>query len=327
MTRAWKYIENQFSTATRDNFKKAMKLSNYHDAALQEAQTHDPILIPVYTRYHTVHENLRQKYNAWKAAGGTQKGKTAAIEQKLEALTPIINNWDARIQTVYAKGSPRYIELFPNGHKPFSSGAIEARIDAFDSLSIAIGADLNPIIMAVKTEVDAKFVELDQSHDTQSAAKSIKKADSSQVLIAVTNAMNMQYRDLGFVMDTFFDNLDGVANALFDQQTLRDLQQTEYNISVAHNQTKAILVNTFLEDDELELEVTCTDTVPASTQVSLYLATTAGGTNSTAVNVIINNGKIKIEASAFGITNYGTHRHLTAVNNTAFDVVCKVKLV
>jgi len=327
METQWKYLSNQFVVETLKSYKKAMKLSNYHDAALQQAQAAEPALVPIYARYHPLHETLRQKYNEWVAAGGTQKGKTADLELKLDALTPVINNWDARIQTVYAKGTGRYIELFPNGHAPFMSGAIDTRIDAFDSLSIAIGADADPVMIAVKGEVDAKFAELDLARDTQSGAKTKKKANSSFVKQAVENAMNMQYRDLGFIMDNFFDNLEGMADALFDLETLRDLQQKEYNISVAHNETKAILRNTFLEDEELEVEITCTDTVPASAQVSLYLATTAGGTNSTAVNFAINNGKTVIQASAFGITNYGTHRHLTAVNNTSFDVVVKVKLL
>ena len=75
----WKYLSNQFTQETLRNFKKAMKLSNYHDAALAEAQLHDPAMVPIYARYHPLHESLRQRYNAWKAAGGTQKGKTAAL--------------------------------------------------------------------------------------------------------------------------------------------------------------------------------------------------------------------------------------------------------
>jgi len=35
METTWKYLINQFIVATRDNYKKALKLSNYHDAALK----------------------------------------------------------------------------------------------------------------------------------------------------------------------------------------------------------------------------------------------------------------------------------------------------
>jgi hypothetical protein len=327
MHEIWKYLTNQFLIATLRNFKKAMKLSNYHDAALAEAQLHDPALVPIYARYHPLHEALRQRYNAWKAAGGTQKGKTSALEQKLDNLTPTINDWDARTQTVYPKGSPRYIELFPNGHRPFTNGSIEERINAFDSFSLAIGSDANPVMMAIKTEAIAKFSELDDARDKQAGAKGTKKVESGQLSEDVKNAMNMQYRNLGFCMDTFFDDLETIANALFDQQTLRDLQQTDYNISLNANETKNILRNTFLDDDELEIEITCTETTPASASVSLYLATTASGTNSTAVNILINNGKIIITAEQFGNLNFGTHRFLNAVNNTSFDVVVKVKLL
>ena len=72
----WKYIDNQFLIATRNNFLKALKISNYHDAALLMAQANEPLFIPIYTRYHPLHMQFVQKYNDWKSGGGSQEGET-----------------------------------------------------------------------------------------------------------------------------------------------------------------------------------------------------------------------------------------------------------
>ncbi len=325
MEQIWHYILNQFLNATKTSFKKAVKLSNYHDAALAEAQTHEPLLIPIYTRYHPLHQNLVQKYNEWRAAGGTQKGKTASINQLLELSIPMITNWDARVQTVYAKGSPRYIEIFPNGHSPFVADTIDNRINAFDSLSRAIGADANPVIMAVKAEVDAEFILLDGAHDTQIGAKGVKKADSNFVDAARVETLTMQYRDLGFCMDNFTTNLVAITDALFDQQTLREHQQTHFTGTVQKDETKEVLIHTFLDDDELVLEVTG-EGAPGSENLTFYLGSAKSATNSSPVQVGINNGKLTITASQFNPGNWGTHRFLTAVNSSGVELQYSVDI-
>ena len=51
MKKLWKYLENQFESATFRNYKKAIQLSNYHDADLNTKKATQPLLVPIYNRY------------------------------------------------------------------------------------------------------------------------------------------------------------------------------------------------------------------------------------------------------------------------------------
>ncbi len=86
MNTTWKYLVIQFLSVTNGNYKKAVKLSNYHDAALRAKAAQDPLLIPIYNRYHVLHLLLIKEYNLWKSAGGIQEGQTLNVEQMLTAV-------------------------------------------------------------------------------------------------------------------------------------------------------------------------------------------------------------------------------------------------
>lgn len=175
----WKYIDNQFLVATRDNFLKALKLSNYHDSALLMAQTNNPVFNPIYNRYHTLHLNFVQKYNDWKSQGGSQEGETLIVSQQLTIAYAKIDAWDVAIQVVYPKTTPRYKSIFPNGRKPFNQSGITSRVNAYQTLSQNIGAD--PALLTVKAEVDATYLILDTARDQQEGAKASTKFDSAGV--------------------------------------------------------------------------------------------------------------------------------------------------
>src|SRR5437868_5827851 len=102
MKKLWKYLENQFLVATRKNYKKAVKLSNYHDADLNAKKATEPLLVPVYNRYHPLHLALVSEYNGWKSAEGSQGGKTEALNQLLnDTYNDNMNSWDVAVQTVF----------------------------------------------------------------------------------------------------------------------------------------------------------------------------------------------------------------------------------
>ena len=55
----WHYLVNQFLNATVGNYKKALKLSNYHDAYLKKMMDEhpgDPDWATLYNRYHNFHQ-------------------------------------------------------------------------------------------------------------------------------------------------------------------------------------------------------------------------------------------------------------------------------
>jgi hypothetical protein len=311
----WKYIDNQFEVATRTSYKKSLILSNYHDAALLTRQGVNPAYAPIYDRYHPLHLELVAQYSAWKSAGGAQQGQTLSLEQQLAASYDKVDDWDVAVQVVYRKTTPQYKAIFPDGRKPFRRGSLEQRINAFKTLGINIGAD--PALATVKAQVDAAYDMLDEIRDAQQGAKGNVKDGSSMLDAARVAAMDMQYRNLGFVMDTFYPTRETECAIIFDLQTLRESDQRTFTSTLDPEETEQLLVHTFLPDDVLKAKI---DT---NGPISLYLASTPGGINSTAV-VLSSTAEVSIPVSAFGDIDLATHRYLTAVS--AADAVTKLRI-
>lgn len=328
MKQLWHYLVNQFLNSTKDNFKKALKLSNYHDAYLNAKRAEDPTdpdWDTLYNRYHPHHLALVAAYTAWKNAGGQQEGQTLNVDQFLELLVTRAAKWDALVQATdgFEKGTPAYKSIFPNGRAPFYSGSKIGRIEAVNTLSQSLTGivDLDP----VKTLVDAFYGQLDTANDTQEGAKGTTKFKSQSLEQQRVETMIEQYRNLGFLIDKGANNPEFIS-VFFDLNVLRESRQSVFTGTLDPEETEAVLIHTFSFDDELRLHITGEDTIPAGTMVNFYLATTPGGTDSTAVAVEVNAAATTIEASAFGITEYGTHRYLTAVNPNLVETHYEVEL-
>lgn len=305
MEQEFKYLSNQFEVATRDSYKRAVKLSNYHDAALIAALQANAIFQPLYDRYHPLHLALENQYNLWKSKGGTQEGDTLSVKQLLVLARTKLQPWDVAIQVVYPRTTPRYKAIFPNGRKPFDRGSIDQRINAYNTLSLNIGADA--ALAAVKAEVDIVYSNLDKARTDQQSAKVTTKISSADLDTATTAAMVMQYRNMAWVLDNLFDSRENMCNAFFDLQTLRQLQQTIFTGTLTPLENEPVLVHTFLSDDEIRLKN------DGAIAIEFYLASTSGGKNSVPVTVVPGEEKT-VAVSAFAPANYGTHRYLTAYN-------------
>ena len=314
----WKYIDNQFEVNTKSSYKKALILSNYHDAALQAQSAANPTLLPLYTRYHPLHLAYVDQYNSWKKAGGAQQGQTLNLEQQLDIAYTNLDDWDVQVQVVYKKTTPEYKSIFPDGRKPFTKGGIDGRINAYDTLGKSMDGDA--ALAAIKTQVDTAFATLDTARDTQEGAKSTKTGSSQQVDIARAAAMNMQYRNMGFIIDNFFDSRVMECNSLFNLQTLRESDQSIFTGTLELNETEAVLIHTFAANDELRLKI---DT---NGPINFFLASTPGGTDSNPVT-LNSAAEITTIIDAFGAKDLPLHRFLTAVNNSGVITKYRVQLL
>ena len=312
----WKYLDNQFEVTTKKSYKKALKLSNFHDAALQTQVITTPGLQPLLDRYHPIHLDYVDQYTKWRSAGGKQEGQTLNLEQQLAIALGQIDVWEPQILVLYPRNTPRFKEIFPDGRKPFRQSGLDDRINAFKTLSDNIGGDA--ALAAVKAQVDATYATLDNARDTQEGAKTTKKGGSQQVDIARLAAMNMQYRNMAFVLDNFFDNREDMCNKIFDLQTLRESDQSIFTGTLEAQEVEQVLVHTFLSDDELRLKI---DT---NGPVSFYLASTPGGTDSNPIT-LSTAAEITSSIAAFGLKDMAGHRYLTAVNNT--QVITKYRVM
>ncbi|MBK7149345.1 MAG: hypothetical protein IPH78_11125 [Bacteroidetes bacterium] len=303
----WQYLENQFYNVTKRNFKRALIISNYHDAALLAATQQtppDPDFTLLYNRYHPLHLVLVTEYNNWKNAGGQQEGSTLNLDQQLDLMAPKLDNWDIRIQIEYPRNTPRYKTIFPDGRKPFYRTGKDTRIEAINTLAQNIGPDAQ--LMTVHAEVLAYYADLSNARDAQSGKKVGTKMGSTLLEQAVQAAMFMQYRDLGFLINKFGDTPALIA-PFFDVQTIRERDQRIFTGTLDPSEMEAILVHTFLADDELRLKIT------GDAPARFYLGSTTNATDSNFVE-ITGNHEQTITVNQFGITNYAEHRYLTVVN-------------
>ena len=317
MEKTWSYLSNQFLNSTRDNYKKALILSNYHEAAITAAASGgDPDFELLRDRYQPVHAAYTAAYTAWKNAGGVQEGQTLNLDQLLELLITKVDRWDVAVQVLYAKTTPAYKTIFPNVRKPFYKGSIDQRINAVATLAVNMAPFAG--LAATAAEVGAFYTSLDTARDAQEAGKSNVSTGSTQVESTRIAAMTMQYANLGFLMNKFYEMPNLVA-AYFDLSTLRESRQTIFTGTLDPGENEAILIHTFMADDEIRLHLT------GPQPATFYLASMPNGTDSDGIQVNANEDKT-ITVSDFGVTDYHANRYLTAINSSAETVHYHVEL-
>jgi len=309
MEKIWHYLDNQFVNITRRNFKKAVIISRFHDSVLAAVATEpipDPDIILLYNRYHPLHLELSQNYNSWRAQGGVQEGSTLTLDQLLGLLPEKVFNWESRVGVLYPKASAQYRVMFPNGRAIFNKGGKDQRLDAVDSLALALATD--PALSMLKIDVDAFYTQLLNARQLQAGNIANTRGDSAQLEQAVLQAMKMQYRNLGFLIDKI-ENPEMVA-VFFDVATIRERDQREFTGTLDPVENEAVLVHTFMADDTLRLRSN------GDADIKFYLSATPNGTDGNAITILANQQQT-ITASDFAPTDYNTHRYLTAVNQSA----------
>jgi len=328
METPWHYTSNQFIIATDDNLKKAVQLSNYHNSFLNGRMIDDPMdpdWALLYNRYNPFHTAYINEYSSWKVSGGVHEGHTVTLDQLLVLLIARVDTWDSQVKAVagFEKGSGPYQMLFPLGRKPFSNGAKDARIGAVKDLADAM-IPYVPLV-TVMGAVNMFFTQLVAARSAQTNAIGNTNFKSTSVNQRRIAAMTEQYRDLGFLINKTAE-LPDYINAFFDLNVLRESNQVRFTGTLDPSETEAVLIHTFMADDEIQLEI-IGDPAPApGTMVQFYLATTPGGTDSTAVAIEANAAPTTITAAAFGITDYAAHRYLTAINTNAMELKYVVEL-
>ncbi len=306
MDLAWKYIDDQFVQVTRDSVKRSIILSTFHNNALFTLSTKYPLLLTLYNRYHPLHLALIQSNNQRTSSGSLQQGDRLTVMQDYAAAKLLLTEeWMPVILGLHKKTSPRYLAIFPDGLKDFNRGGIDDKIEAFDVLSKNIGDE--PALASIKALVDSTYASLLVVRNTQSSAKTTSSDDSTTLEDARLAAMSMQYRNMAFIVDNFYETREAMCALIFDLVTLRENPQTIFTGKVLAGESSNILAHTFLAADEVAVKIVGSGTF------KLRLSSSASGTDSAAV-LVTANIKQKITISAFDITNYALHRYLNVEN-------------
>jgi len=225
----WKFLINPFLVIARESRKRAIEISSYTDAALEQRQA-DVFFGPLYTFYHPLHVAVTQEESEWGVQKGVQKGKTKSLDDLLDELSPgKINLWERQIGIVFAPGSPQYIALLPNGIAPFGRGKKDDRIELVRVLSQAL-IGIAPLA-ATKTAVDAFYATLIAARTLQKGQISDTKDESDDVTVVLRTAVDGLYAVLGACMQQFASN-PLLIKPIFDISKIRDLEQTSFTATL-----------------------------------------------------------------------------------------------
>jgi len=303
----WHYLVNQFLTQTKKNYKKSVKLSNYHDAVLDGKKAAIALLVVIYNRYHPLHLALVAAYNAWKTEFSAQKIATDILDELLKTTYAMLDTWDTAIRAEVGYNSSAYNLIFDNGRAPFNRSSIEDQIEAYQQLAIKLTPHAG--LAAVKTEVENAYAALSAARDAQLVLISSVRAKSNEVETARRAAMEMQWRNVGYSIENFSGDPNFIES-LFDIENLRTKPQTVFTSILGVSEKKLVFTRTLLDDDKLLLNN------DGNAAIRFYFADTPGGTNANFIEVAANT-KRTVEMRDFMPPNYGTYRYLTAENQSS----------
>ena len=313
----WIFAINPFRNSTRKSFRKALKLSIAHDSYLYTKMINFPLdddWVFLYNRYHPKHIAYRTAYSIWASSGGNLSGNTQMVKDLFKQIPAKLEQWIAAIIPVYAKASANFLKLFPLGRDPFEHGKIDSKITAIKTLSVSMKDDV--ALIPAKVMVDEAYAELDDARSDQEGGKMSKKSNSMGLDKARGWIMDIQYADMGFLINKYYLTPKSIQ-AFFDLQTLRSNIQSYFTHKMHTTETYSITKNTFVVKDEL-----CAKVGKAKNDtdiVTLYLASTLGGTDSTGITIKTHE-KLIITASQFNV-DLEKHTFLTAVTNNNLEAV------
>src|SRR4051812_5363744 len=96
---------------------------------------------------------------------------------------------------VYAKGTPEYVTIFPQGHKPFQTGQKEPRINAVRQLVTALTGKVP--LASTLTDVTTFYNQLLNAANAQQGEMGNKGSLSDVVMTEMTTALTAMYSILG----------------------------------------------------------------------------------------------------------------------------------
>ena len=309
MAKDWQYQINPFLVASNNSYIKAVRLSVFHDTALANVST-DAFFGPLYTAYHTQHLSYMTLYDSWVVQGHIQIGETLSLEQFLILLSGTkIAQWDVAIQNVYNNKTSQYATLLPHKRVPFHHGTQDERIEAVKALSTTLTGIT--ALATTKTDVDNFYAQLNTAHNTQKSGKQSKSTHSTTLETQRINICNMQYANLGLLINHFSTAPQNISN-YFDVATIRSSSQVDFMGHLKPLHSHNVCKHTFSPEDVITVKNT--STVALQLFLGLNKSTEAKSILPTGIVTIGANSEQSIPASSLGDL---THTNLIIYNPDA----------
>lgn len=296
----------------------------YHVAKLRayhETNPGDMDYTKMYNRTLPLYTDANTKYSVLANAQATQTGQREYVTERLAGIKGaegLAHNWYDRTKVQYfLTDKPRFTAIWNHGLAPFD-GTIDGIVAALNTLSMNIGGDTNAEMILIKEEVDAEYLLINPGRTDQQTDMETTNIRNTELDSACVALMKMEYRNSGLMMDKFEDNPDDIQESIHDMELLIGKQQSVWDIHPTGNETVDIAKRAQLFDSKFKAKV-------VGGGGKMFLATTPGGTDSTAVD-LVDGVERKFLASAFGVTDYVAHRYITFVNLADVTISFKLKL-
>lgn len=229
METLWSYLLNPFLNAAGDNFKKFNTIVTFTYDRIK-AKAGDAFFDELILDLESVYLSWQSLYTAWSSSTSAHKAATLLLANLFKDLSgDKIDDWDIKIQVVYKKDTPQYMNLLPNGRKPFQSGSHEQRIQAVADLVTAIGSDA--ALATLKTAIIAFQTTLTDAKSDQAAKLSATNTYSEQLSLVIKVIAKFMYLVLGKFMVHYYDN-PTMIEPYFDLATIRSAAQVEFTKTV-----------------------------------------------------------------------------------------------
>lgn len=176
--RDWIFQSNCFDVATQGSCKRMLIIATATDSKLY-AKISDPVINAIYNNYHPVFLDYDNIYANYQVVEGQSESKTLNLKNLLlKDLPDRVRIWEPMVLVVYPSGSPEFKAIFPDGRKPFNSGAYETRISAVKALKMKLETD--PLLSGVAVLVSSFYNVLYSARSTQQEKEGLLKDLSSQ---------------------------------------------------------------------------------------------------------------------------------------------------
>ena len=305
--RTYQYFVNPFLVIGSRSFKKAVKMSKKTYNELQARQA-DPFYGAQFAIYEPIHLALMAAYNAWKAAGGLQKGATLSFQQMLKLLPKKMDGFASLIKATsppnFEIGSPNYVAIFPNDMKNFQANkSIEVRMTEVSQVATVLATF--SALSAISTSFTTYMGTLLIAQGVQQSKVGTKGSDVDVVAAEVETAMVALYAFMGNCIAKFPGDAT-VVEPVFDMRTLRNHRQLKFTGTLAGGEIHNIMQHTFHDFDSIELTA-------KDTKQQFYLALNATDGPGTYTLITVNaNTSVLIDAIDF--TGLATNHYLCVVN-------------
>ena len=243
---------NHFEIFTRGNYNKASYIFKQHVDSLFADSATVPIAMTCYNR-------VKPKYDIFSACNithssqtGKQSGKVLSMKTIFKGMPAHVDDWEAKIKSVYAIDTSEFKALFPKGKEPFNSGSQQKRVDAVATLIETIGADAS--LAAVKILVQAFYTPMLASFNTKDVSKKSTKTDSKATEKTRKAVCNVMQGNLGLITDEFQDDLT-LGEKYFDEAYMGNKLQMIFNLIIKVLTTKKILKRTFANPLTQQLQI------------------------------------------------------------------------